>query len=115
MNAYRKILRKRCVTRACGCAMSFMPRGAMLKSSVEGSTWGAFLVGPPGVLRRSLRMSRRKLELGESGGRQSLGALSALQPARRVECSLQAQLPMDRVPLGLEKGIVETMSRTLAA
>jgi hypothetical protein len=47
---------------------------------VEGRR-GLNLVGPPGVLRHSLRMSRRKLELGRSEGRQSLGALSALQPA----------------------------------
>jgi hypothetical protein len=68
----------------------------MLKSSVEGRRGGL----SSSALRRSLRMSRRKLELGESEGRQSFGGgLSALQPARRVECSLQLNCQW-MVPLG---------------
>ena len=75
-----------------------------------GSTLGAILVGPPGVLRRSLRM--KAPQAGTSGaleGRQSLGARSALQPAARLDTP--ASSLSDEMPIGLQKGVVMTMLR----
>ena len=59
-----------------------------------GSTLGAILVGPPGVLRRLLRI--KAPQAGTSAaleGRQSLGALSALRPAARLG-TMQASYAM---------------------
>jgi hypothetical protein len=75
-----------------------------------GSTLGAILVGPPGVLRRSLRMKAPQAGIsGALEGRQSLGALSALRPAARLDTP--ASSLSDEMPIGLEKGIVMTMLR----
>ena len=75
-----------------------------------GSTLGAILVGPPGVLRRLLRI--KAPQAGTSAaleGRQSLGALSALRPAARL--GTPASFLCDEMPIGLEEGIVMTMLR----
>src|SRR6516162_566806 len=75
-----------------------------------GSTLGAILVGPPGVLRRLLRI--KAPQAGTSAaleGRQSLGALSALRPAARL--GPPASSLSDEMPIGLEEGIVMTMLR----
>ena len=75
-----------------------------------GSTLGAILVGPPGVLRRLLRI--KAPQAGTSAaleGRQSLGALSALRPAARL--GTPATFLCDEMPIGLEEGIVMTMLR----